>query len=218
VAARSGVDGISVVSDDDLAEALKAAIAGDEAGFAVLWRSLQPAVLRYLRVVVGGAAEDVASETWLQAARDLHRFEGGPPAFRGWLFRIARHRAIDERRRSARRPEEPSASFDGDAARTPARDAASEVVEGSDTAWALQLIAALPPDQAEAVMLRVVAGLDVAATAKVLGKRPGTVRVATMRGLRRLAANPQVQARADRARWLGDVGGNPVGHAGPERV
>jgi len=67
-------------------------------------------------------------------------------------------------------------------------------------------------------MLRVVAGLDAAATAKVLGKRPGTVRVATMRGLRRLAANPQVQARADRARWLGDVGGNPVGRAGPERV
>jgi RNA polymerase sigma-70 factor (ECF subfamily) len=41
-------------------------------------------------------------------------------------------------------------------------------------------------------MLRVVAGLDVASTARILGKRPGAVRIATMRGLRRLAANPQI--------------------------
>ena len=68
-------------------------------------------------------------------------------------------------------------------------------LEQSDTGWALALIASLPRDQAEAVMLRVVAGLDVATTAQVLGKRPGAVRVATMRGLRRLAAMPQVQAR-----------------------
>jgi RNA polymerase sigma-70 factor (ECF subfamily) len=44
-------------------------------------------------------------------------------------------------------------------------------------------------------MLRVVAGLDVASVAQVLGRRPGAVRVATMRGLRRLAAHPEVQAR-----------------------
>jgi RNA polymerase sigma-70 factor (ECF subfamily) len=186
------------VEDDDLAAALKAARDGDEAGFAVLWRTLQPSVLRYLRVVVRDAADDVASETWLQAARDLHRFDGGPAAFRGWLFRIARHRALDERRRASRRPEEPTASLDQDAA--PAPDTAGEVVDGFGTAWALGIIASLPPDQAEAVMLRVVAGLDVAGTAQVLGKRPGAVRVATMRGLRRLAAHPQIRALDDPTR------------------
>ena len=65
--------GPHAVSDDHLADALQAAVGGDDAGFAVLWRTLQPAVLRYLRVVCGDAAEDVASETWLQAARDLSR-------------------------------------------------------------------------------------------------------------------------------------------------
>jgi len=205
-------------ADDDLAGALRAAIAGDEAGFAVLWRSLQPAVLRYLRVVVGEAAEDVASETWLQAARDLHRFEGGLPAFRGWLFRIARHRGIDERRRATRRREEPRESFDEEVAGPPVPDVASKVIEESDTAWALRLIASLPPDQAEAVMLRVVAGLDVAATARVLGKRPGAVRVATMRGLRRLAADPQVMARSGGARWLREVAAAPADTAWPEGV
>ncbi|GIH16869.1 RNA polymerase sigma factor [Rugosimonospora africana] len=184
-----------MVADDDLAESLKLAIAGDEAGFAVLWRSLQPAILRYLRVVVGGAAEDVASETWLQAARDLRGFDGGVPAFRAWLFRIARHRGIDELRRTGRRREESTDSLEERAARSPVRDVAAEVLEEMDTAWALELIATLPQHQAEAVMLRVVAGLDVASTAQVLGRRAGAVRVATMRGLRRLAADPRVRAR-----------------------
>jgi RNA polymerase sigma-70 factor (ECF subfamily) len=180
-------------TDDELADALIAARSGDERGFAVLWRALHPAILRYLRVLAGDAAEDAASETWLQAARDLDRFTGDPGAFRAWVFRIARHRGIDELRRAGRRREDPSATVDGGSAD---RDAAAEVIEGSGTAWALSRVAGLPIDQAEAVMLRVVAGLDVAATARVLGKGRGAVRIATMRGLRRLAADPQVRGRA----------------------
>jgi RNA polymerase sigma-70 factor (ECF subfamily) len=187
---------IGTLDDGDLAAALGGATSGDEAAFARLWRSLQPALLRYLRVVVREAAEDVASETWLQAARDLSGFDGTPAAFRVWLFRIARHRALDERRRAARRREDPRGPADHDTAGGQVRDVAYDVLENSDTGWALGLITSLPPDQAEAVMLRVVAGLDVAQTAQVLGKRPGAVRVAAMRGLRRLAADPQVQTRA----------------------
>ena len=48
-------------------------------------------------------------------------------------------------------------------------------------------MATLPADQAEAIVLRVVAGLDVQRVADIMGKRPGTVRVLTHRGLRRLA-------------------------------
>jgi RNA polymerase sigma-70 factor, ECF subfamily len=179
-------------TDDQFADALTAARAGEEQGFAVLWRALNPLVLRYLRVVVGDAAEDVASETWLQVARDFDRFAGGPGEFRGWLFRIARHRGVDARRRAGRSREDPVETAD---AALVARDAAAEMIEGEETAWALGRIASLPIDQAEAVMLRVVAGLDVATTAGVLGKRAGAVRIATMRGLRRLAADPQVRDR-----------------------
>ena len=182
------------MGDDDLADALTAAIRGDRVGFAVLWQCLQPPLLRYLRVVVGDAAEDVASETWLQVARDLDRFVGQPSGFRVWLFRIARHRALDERRRMQRRdlPREPGTAGESEA---PARDVALDVLEYADTLWALRLVASLAPDQAEAVMLRVVVGLDVAQTAAVLGKRSGAVRIATMRGLRRLAAHPEAVNR-----------------------
>jgi RNA polymerase sigma-70 factor (ECF subfamily) len=189
------------VQDDDLSAAVKAAAGGDEEGFAVLWRSLHPPMLRYLRVLVGAAAEDVASETWLQVARDLRRFDGDGSAFRGWVFRIARNRAVDDRRRTGRRPEETTGTVEGDA--PPVRDAAAEALERSGTDWALRLIATLPRDQAEAVMLRVVAGLDVATTARVLGKRPGAVRVAAMRGLRRLATHPEVLR-------LGEIGSEEV--------
>jgi len=173
----------------DLDDALRAARDGDERGFAVLWRALQPGVLRYLWVLAGEHAEDAASETWLQVIRDLHRFHGDVAAFRGWLFRVARHRGLDECRRRRRPVLGPGPGL--------AADAASEALEGDGTARALRIIATLPGDQAEAVMLRVVAGLDVATTAHILGKQPGAVRVATMRGLRRLAAHPQVTALAE---------------------
>lgn len=182
------------MSDDNLADALRAAVDGDDAGFAVLWRALHPAVLRYLRVVCGDAAEDVASETWLQAARDLSTFTGDSTAFRVWLFRIARHRGLDEVRRAWRRREQVREEVEPTGS---ARDVALDVIDRSGTEWALGLIASLPADQAEAVILRAVVGLDVAGAAAVLGKRPGAVRVAAMRGLRRLAAHPQVRARRD---------------------
>jgi RNA polymerase sigma-70 factor, ECF subfamily len=60
-------------------------------------------------------------------------------------------------------------------------------VDAVATDAALALIARLPRDQAEAVLLRVVVGLDAKAAARVLGKRPGAVRTAAYRGLRKLA-------------------------------
>jgi RNA polymerase sigma-70 factor (ECF subfamily) len=186
--------GIAPLPAEDLTTAIQAAAGGDAAGFTIVWRALQPAVLRYLQVVCGDAADDVASETWLQVSRDLPRFRGDATAFRVWLFRIARHRGIDENRRAWRRREEPRDTVEPQHGGDTVHDVVLDVIERFGTEWALGLINTLPPDQAEAVMLRVVAGLDVAGTAKVLGKRPGAVRVAAMRGLRRLAAHPQVRA------------------------
>ncbi|MCX4577058.1 MFS transporter [Streptomyces sp. NBC_01571] len=62
-----------------------------------------------------------------------------------------------------------------------------QALETLGTERALELVARLPRDQAEAVLLRVVVGLDGPAAARVLGKRPGAVRTAAHRGLRRLA-------------------------------
>jgi RNA polymerase sigma-70 factor (ECF subfamily) len=66
-------------------------------------------------------------------------------------------------------------------------DTAGEAIEALATDSTLSLIAQLPQDQAEAVVLRVVVGLDAKTAAETLGKRPGAVRTAAHRGLKRLA-------------------------------
>jgi RNA polymerase sigma-70 factor (ECF subfamily) len=165
---------------------LDAAASGDERAFAILWRDLQPALLRYLRVVAQAASEDLASETWLEVARGLGRFKGNETGFRSWVFTVARHRMLDWRRREARHPTTPMPP-DEVPERPGPGDAADTVLEAISTRAALALIAELPHDQAEVVTLRVVAGLDVTQVADIVGKRPGAVRVLAHRGLRRLA-------------------------------
>lgn len=66
----------------DFVAALHAARQGDERALAALWQELQPALLRYLRAVEPGAAEDIASDTWLEVTRRLDRFTGGEREFR----------------------------------------------------------------------------------------------------------------------------------------
>ena len=165
---------------------LAAAQRGDERAFALLWRELQPAVLRYLRVAAPEAAEDLAADTWVSVIRGLARFRGDEPGFRALIFTAARHRALDWRRQSSRRQ---TASIPmEDLSDMPAPDDPAEaVLEAQSTRAAIALIAELPPNQAEVVTLRMVAGLDVAQVARIVGKRPGAVRTLTHRGLRRLA-------------------------------
>jgi RNA polymerase sigma-70 factor (ECF subfamily) len=165
---------------------LAAAQGGDEQAFAVLWRELQPAVLRYLRVAAPAAAEDLAADTWISVIRGLGRFRGDEQNFRTWVFTAARHRAIDWRRQAARRPAA-SVSVELLADRSAPDDPAEAVLEAQSTRAALALLAELPADQAEVVALRVLGGLGVAEVARIVGKRPGAVRVLAHRGLRRLA-------------------------------
>jgi len=170
----------------EFAAVLLAAQADDEDAFARLWRDLHPQVLRYLQVVVGQAAEDVASDAWAGVARDIDRFDGDEVSFRAWVFMIARHRAVDWRRREERRPAVPlplEAMEESVAPDDPARD----VIDALSTEAALELIATLPPKQAEVVALRAIGGLDVAQVAEIIGKRPGAVRVLAHRGLQKLA-------------------------------
>ena len=175
----------------DLDASLASARRGDERGFTELWVSLNPLILRYLWVLVGQSADDVASETWLHAARDVREFRGDAAGFRVWLFRVARHRALDELRRAGRRPEDPTGlpGVGTDPAREHAApdDTADAALERLSTEQALHMIAQLPKNQREAVILRVIIGLDAKQTAQVLGKRAGAVRIAAMRGLRGLS-------------------------------
>lgn len=178
-------------------ETLAAAKQGDEQAFAALFQLVQAAVLRYLVVVAPYRAEDLAAETWLHVVRGLDTFDATEPAaFRAWVLSIARHRWLDDLRAHDRRPEvlagempEPAADVD-----------VSEIVDGIvSTQSALALIGRLPRDQAEVVALRYIGDLDVTATASMVGKLPGSVRVLCHRGLRRLEELLRADAAAESA-------------------
>jgi RNA polymerase sigma-70 factor, ECF subfamily len=181
----------------DLDEALRAASRGEEAGFVALYRDLQPRLLRYATALIGGEAEDVTAETWLQVARDLRGFDGDLDGFRGWVSTICRNRAMDWARSRSRRPADPT-EMHTLAEHPDGTDAQGSALESMSTRWAMAQILALPRTEAEAVLLRAVVGLDAPTAAKVLGKRPGAVRVAAHRGLKKLAT----AIRNDR--WTGE--------------
>ncbi|MFD3872490.1 RNA polymerase sigma factor [Streptomyces sp. NPDC058623] len=185
--------------DAELTAAVLAAQDGDENAFRTVYRAVHPRLLGYVRTLVGdGDAEDVTSEAWLQIARDLDSFTGDADRFRGWAARIARNRALDHIRMRGRRP-----AIGGDESELTAHaadsDTAGAAMEALSTGSTMALIAQLPQDQAEAVVLRVVVGLDAKSAAETLGKRPGAVRTAAHRGLKRLAellASPENEAES----------------------
>ncbi|AMW12485.1 RNA polymerase subunit sigma-24 [Streptomyces qaidamensis] len=191
--------------DGELGAAVAKAQQGDEAAFAVAYRFVQPGLLGYLRGLVGDDAEDVASDAWLEIARDLGRFRGDGAGFRGWTATIARHRALDHLRRQRVRPR--SSALEQDVLELPGPQSThDEALEALSTEHALRLVRGLPRDQAEAVLLRVVVGLDGPAAARVLGKRPGAVRTAAHRGLKRLAGQlgAEKSVTDDAPRTLGE--------------
>jgi RNA polymerase sigma-70 factor, ECF subfamily len=174
-------------------EALGRVRSGDETGFLLLWDALHPRLLRYLQVLGCEDVDDVASETWLQVVRDLGRFKKGTADdFRAWLFTIGRHRAIDAARSRIRFRDKVLAAHAAPLPPASGNPVEEEVLDGLSTRQAIALVAGLSRDQAEVVALRIIAGLDTEAVARVLGKSPGAVRVALHRGLRTLADDPRV--------------------------
>jgi RNA polymerase sigma-70 factor (ECF subfamily) len=159
---------------------------GDRDALGQMWRAYNHMLLRYFRGKGMADPDDLASTVWVEVASSLHRFEGSESDFRRWLFTIATRRRIDDIRAVKRR--DGYLELQRQTARTHSSPSAAQVADQeASLERAIALVRTLPPDQAEAVLLRVVADLNVADVAKMLGKREGTIRVLVHRGLSRLA-------------------------------
>ena len=172
---------------DQLDDSLAAAQAGEEVGFAALYREFAPGVLGFLRGRIPREAEDVAASVWLDVAQSIGRFGGDEKGFRAWLFTIVRRRMLNEFRRQGRDHSDP---HDPSVMPTPVSSGSpeSEVIAQLETSEALALIGSvLPPLQADVVLMRVVAGLPVDEIAEVLDLAPGHIRVLSHRGLKSIA-------------------------------
>lgn len=142
------------------------------------YRAFAPAVLGYLRGQGVRDPDDVLSEVFLQVARSLPRFRGDDDALRGWIFTIARNRAIDDRRRRKRRP----AGSD-----EPVPDVAAPAAAPPVDPELVGALAELTPDQREVIVLRFVADLSVEEVASITKRSEGAVKSMQHRALHQLA-------------------------------
>jgi RNA polymerase sigma-70 factor, ECF subfamily len=160
--------------------------AGDEGAFAALFGQFAGRTLRYLRGLVGDAAEDVQQEVWLAVFRGIAAL-ADPRAFRTWLYRTTRHRAVDFLRR-LRRERELAADVAAEAAEAldPGDDDPLAPLEPLDRSELHDALAALPAVQHEVLVLRYQDGLSYAEIALVVGCSVGTVRSRLHHAKRRL--------------------------------
>jgi RNA polymerase sigma-70 factor (ECF subfamily) len=146
---------------------VRAAAAGDLAGFEQLVRAYQQHVWRFLRRLLGDAsvAEDVTQETFLRVYRRLPTFTF-EAKFSTWVFQIARNAGIDELRSRQRRARLASVA-------PPPRPSAAP----PDTRVEIEAaLASLPVELREIVVLIEVLGLRYHEAATVLGVPEGTVK------------------------------------------
>jgi RNA polymerase sigma factor (sigma-70 family) len=160
---------------------LRAAQGNEPWAFESLYTEFAPAVAGYLRLNGVADADSLANEVMLGVFRGLHSFEGDRVAFRSWLFTIAHHRLVDDRRRRSVRPEATELLDRHDGFAT--GDVEQEALVGLEEERLLKLLESLTPDQRTVVLLRVVADLSLEEVASLLGKRVGAVKMLQRRGL-----------------------------------
>ncbi len=139
-----------------------------------------PAILRVCRAAVGRQdADDVWSETFLAAMRAYPDLDRGANV-QAWLVTIAKHKAIDHHRKSARTP----LPVD----QLPELAHHDAVPDGGDAAlWSA--LTSLPPKQREAVSYHHLAGLPYAEVARLLGNSEAAARRAAADGIKTLRSS-----------------------------
>ena len=160
---------------------LGAAKEGAEWAWAALYRDLAGPVTGYLASRGAREPEDLASETFLQVARNVQGFDGNEAAFRSWVFVIAHRRLIDSRRAQGRRPAMvPLTTHEREHSGGNVEDEALDALVTDELQAALE---ELSETQRDVLALRIIGHLTLEETADVVGKRVGAVKAAQRRGL-----------------------------------
>ena len=169
-------------------QVLLAAQLGAEWAWEVIYRDLSPAVIGYLRLHGVLEPEDLTGEVFVHVVRGLRNFSGDEAQFRSWVFLIAHHRMIDDRRARLRRP------IDALEAETierhgPVANAEEEALHQLSIAEVRRALGSLSEAQREVLLLRIVAGLTLEETSRIVGRRVGSVKALQRRGIAAIRRN-----------------------------
>jgi len=164
---------------------------GQPAAIESLLQHIRPMVVRYCRSRLGRitghyhVADDVAQEVCLAVVSALPRYRDMGRPFASFVFGIASHKVADAVRTAGRLAIPTEDLPDGPDDGPGPEDVVLAYIEAKR---AMALLAKLPVQQRELLVLRIVAGLSAEETGNALGMSAGAVRVAQHRALARLRA------------------------------
>jgi len=160
---------------------------GDADAFGMLYDHYQGSVYRFLfyRTRSSTLAEDLTSETFFRALRNMQNFRWQGKDFGAWLMTIARNLATDHFKAGRTRLE----------LATEDMGLHDDATEGPETAvlasltneLLLKSLTELPSEQKDCLIMRFLQGMSIAETAAVLGRSEGAVKQLQLRGVRNLA-------------------------------
>ena len=171
----------------------------DRHAFSQLYERTYRRVFGYLLARVGEqpAAEDLLQEVYLAALQAIGRFRGRTEGeFIRWLLKIAHAKVMDRFRSQYRHPEVHTSDIQPTGLADPldAIDQRLRLGEISDA------LSQLTEDQRNVVLNRLVLGLDLEETSKLMGKNVGSIKALQHRALAHLAKilTPGVDDHASR--------------------
>ena len=167
-------------------ETVVAAALGDSNALSVVYRTLAPAVLGYLRTRPVEDPEALMQDVFVKLLPQLAQVRGGADGVRKLAFAIARARMIDALR--ARTRSGPTAQYDAASDRRAVASAEDEAAALIAVERVQAVLAVLPDDQREVLTLRVVADLSVEQVASIIGRSAGAVKQLQRRGMVSLRA------------------------------
>lgn len=189
-----------------IASVLERARALDHGALSLLYSRYHPVVRLYVLGRIGDVhlAEDVVSETFLAMVDSIERVRANEePAFAAWLLSIARNKVVDHYRRQAVLPRTQGmvAPWEEPAAQAEAGDPLGVVTARESWAEVVAALRRLTEEQRMVVLYRCVLGYETQEVARLMDRRPGTVRALQFRALASLArflatsdTNPAVAA------------------------
>jgi RNA polymerase sigma-70 factor, ECF subfamily len=157
---------------------------GDGEAFARLYEAYFDRVYRFIffRVTDDQMAEDLASQVFLKAWENLHRYHPRGP-FLAWLYAIARNSVIDNYRTRKQ-----VVSLDAAAPIAAPDDKLDDQMQLRSEMQALRAaMQKLTQEQQEVLTLKFIADHETAQIAQEMGKSEGAIRALQMRALQALA-------------------------------
>ena len=153
----------------------------DPSAFEELYGRYLPKIYRfvYARVREQTAAEDVTSDVFIKALRNIHRFHDTGSSFSAWLYRIALYSVVDRYR--ATRPVEDLDQLSERAASGPGPEDIAADRDELRRVWSV--VEALPTNQRTAMVLRFQEDLSIDDIGAAMEKSPAAVKQLLFRGL-----------------------------------